>query len=65
MNKAEFMVLAKPCNQPFVVDGSKIKEFNKKRMPKKVLEEIQKRAGTINLDNISVNPKVFSKQIKK
>ena len=65
MDKAEFMILAKPCNKQFVVDASKVEEFNNKRMPKKVLEEIKKSAKALDKNNAATDIKVFSKAIKK
>ena len=65
MRKTTFMVLARPCNHPFVVDASKAKEFNKKRMPKEVLEEIKKNGEALDKNNASTDIKVFSKAKKK
>lgn len=65
MEKTTFMILARPCNYPFVVNASKAKEFNKKRMPKKVLEEIKKNAEVFDKNNAAIDIKVFSKAIKK
>ena len=52
MKESKFTVLSKPCNHPFVVDGSKAKEFNKKRMSKEVFEEIKKMANEFDRNNL-------------
>ncbi len=54
MKETAFTVLSKPCNYPFIVDASKTEDFNKKKMPKEVFEEIKKTANDFDKNNLQM-----------